>query len=69
MLYASKKMVYSRYNRTDEHMSSQRLWQHAHGLHKFNPDRVPAQRGRSGNVLPPLTKKLSAADMHLQRKT
>ena len=33
----TKETVSSRHNRTDEHMRSQRLWQHAYGLHRFKP--------------------------------
>ena len=46
-------------HKTDVHMSSQRLWQHAQSLHRSKPDGVPALRWRSTLRLTLLTKKLS----------
>lgn len=38
---SSKEIAVSRRNREDDHMYSQGLWQHAHDLHKFKPDKTP----------------------------
>lgn len=54
----SKEMVSSRHNRADAHMDSQRLKLHAHGLHRFKLDGIPALREEDGHGLPPLTQKL-----------
>ena len=40
------------HNRTDTHVNSQRLWQHAWDLLK--PDKIPAQRREVGTKPPPL---------------
>lgn len=59
--------VSSGHSRTDAHMNSQRLGQHAQGVQRFKPDEVPALRGGSGHEFPLLTKKLSVIDTYCQR--
>lgn len=61
----TSKKVSSRHDRTDAHVNSQGLWQHAQG---FQPDEVPALREGCGQGLPPLTKELSAIDIYLHWK-
>lgn len=55
-----KETVFSRHNRP--HVSSQRLWQCAQGLHRFKPYGVPVSKKDQGHYLPSLTKKLSPND-------
>lgn len=45
----------SRHDRTDTHMISERLWQHAQGLHRFHPDGALVLKGRHKDELPSLT--------------
>ena len=45
----SKKRVSSRNSRIDVHINSQRLWQHAQGIHRFTSVGVPVLRGESGH--------------------
>lgn len=40
-----KEAVSSRYNRTDAHMKSPRLWQHAQDMYRFQSDVIPALEG------------------------
>jgi hypothetical protein len=47
-----KETVSSRLNRTETHMSSQRLWQHAQDLHRFKPDEIPELRRGSRHGVP-----------------
>lgn len=63
-----RKSVTFRYNRTDPHMNSQHLWQHAQGLHSSKSDGVPTLRGRVDTSLLALTQKLFPIDSHLQMK-
>lgn len=60
----------SRHNRTDVHVNPQRLWQDAQGLCKCKskPDGISVLRKGNGHDLQSLTRKLSATDIHLQRK-
>lgn len=58
----------SRHSRNDAHMNSQILWQHALGLHRFTPVRVPVLRRGSDEEIQTLARKLSAIDTRLQRE-
>ena len=60
--------MFSRHNRTDTLMNTQRLWQHAQGLHRFKADGDPVLRGESGHALPFITRKLPSIDNHLPRR-
>ena len=64
----TKETLFSRNNRTDTHMNSQRLWQHGLSLCWFKPYRGSVLRKRCGHMLSSLTKKLSPLDKYLQRK-
>lgn len=58
----TKETVCSSHNRTD----AQRLWQHAEGLHKSQPDGALALRWGCGHPFP--NQEATAIDNHLQRK-
>ena len=49
-------------------MNTQRSLQNIQGLHRSQPDEVPALRGASEQDLPALTKKLSPTDSTLQMR-
>lgn len=67
-VYDSNKTMSSRHNKTDAHMNSQRLWQHAQGLHRFKPEGVPALRRGHGHGFLLLTKQLSSIDTLIKVK-
>lgn len=56
-----KKEEFSRHNRADASMNSQRLCEHAQNLNRLNRDGVSALRGKVGKD-PTLVKKLFAID-------
>lgn len=42
---------YSRHNKPDSHINSERLWKDAQDLHRFKPDKIPTlKRGNEHNV-------------------
>lgn len=47
MMDVDKETVASAHNRDDTHMSSQTVTSYQ-GLHRFNPDEIPALRGQVG---------------------
>lgn len=64
----TREAMSSKHNRTDTHMNSYGLRQHAEGLHRVKPDGVPALRGQV-TQLPSLTKRLSPIDNCLRKKS
>lgn len=50
-----KKVASSRHSNVDTHMNSQRLPQHAQGLHIFKSEKGPSLKQGSGHELSPLT--------------
>ena len=61
-------ILFSRHNRTDPHMKTERLWQHAQDLQILNPDSVSELRRGRRNKFLPLTKKLFATDTNKERE-
>lgn len=49
----TKETASSRFNRTNTHMNSERLGQHAQSLNRFGPNRVPELTDGSRHELPP----------------
>ena len=64
----SKRTASPSHNKTDAQMDSRRLGQHAPGLHRFNPGKIPACEGGRGHKVPLLTKKPFASDTWWQRE-
>lgn len=62
------KFLNFKWNRTNAHMNSQRLWQHEQNLQIFKPEEIQAHTERNGHWVAPLTKNIFAIDTHLQRE-
>lgn len=63
----SKEAASSRHSRSDAHVNSQRL-AGSQDLHRFNLNKIPAQRWGCGPQVPSLVQNLFATDTHRDKK-
>lgn len=64
----SKEKAFSRYNETDLHMNSQRVWQHMQELDKFRANKISAVEKGSGHKAPLLSRKPFVIDTHWKKE-